>query len=112
LRHPRTRCVHAPYTQVVDLASERPGTVTFGLDDPAQARPSLQHAADSKYCLRCGTPYAYAAAYVGHLGDYRCPRCGHSRPALTVSARAVQLDGLEAAAFDLATPEGTRRVRI
>ena len=34
----------------------RPGSVTFGVDDPAQARPSLQHAADSKYCLRCGAP--------------------------------------------------------
>ena len=32
---------------------------------------SLQHAADSKYCVRCGAPYEYAAAYVGHLGDYR-----------------------------------------
>src|SRR6185312_7570510 len=77
--------------QVGDLATVRPGTTTFGLDDPAQARPSLQHAADSKYCLRCGTPYAYAAAYVGHLGDYRCPNCGHGRPSLLVSARAVQL---------------------
>ena len=35
---------------------------------------------DSKYCVRCGTPYVYAAAYVGHLGDYRCPHCGHARP--------------------------------
>jgi UDP-N-acetylmuramyl tripeptide synthase len=104
--------VNADDPQVGDLATERRGAVTFGLDDPAQARPSLQHAADSKYCLRCGTPYAYAAAYVGHLGDYRCPNCGHGRPALVLSARAVQLEGLEAASFDLATPEGTRRVRI
>jgi UDP-N-acetylmuramyl tripeptide synthase len=104
--------VNADDPQVGDLATERPGAVTFGLDDPAQARPSLQHAADSKYCLRCGTPYAYAAAYVGHLGDYRCPNCGHGRPALVLSARAVQLEGLEAASFDLAAPEGTRRVRI
>src|SRR5207244_6541548 len=42
--------------QVGDLARERPGSLTFGVDDPAQARPSLQHAADSKYCLRCGRP--------------------------------------------------------
>ena len=98
--------------QVGDLATERPAAVTFGLDDPSQARPSLQHAADSKYCLRCGTPYAYAAAYVGHLGDYRCPACGHGRPALGVVARNVSLEGLEAAAFDLVAPEGTRRVRI
>ena len=45
----------------------------FGVDDRARARPALQHAADSKYCVRCGRPYAYDAAYVGHLGDYRCP---------------------------------------
>jgi UDP-N-acetylmuramyl tripeptide synthase len=104
--------VNADDPQVGDLASERPGAVTFGVDDPAQARPSVQHAADSKYCLRCGTPYAYAAAYVGHLGDYRCPKCGHGRPPLVVTARAVELEGLEAASFDLVTPEGTRRVRI
>jgi UDP-N-acetylmuramyl tripeptide synthase len=104
--------LNADDPQVGDLASERPGAVTFGLDDHTQARPSLQHAADSKYCLRCGTPYAYAAAYVGHLGDYRCPSCGHGRPALVLSARSVELAGLEAASFDLVTPEGTRRVRM
>src|SRR5256884_4718712 len=73
---------------------------------------SLQHAADSKWCIRCGTPYVYAAAYVGHLGDYRCPACGHARPPLDVRAREIELAGLERAAFDLVTPEGTRRVEL
>jgi UDP-N-acetylmuramyl tripeptide synthase len=104
--------VNADDPQIADLAAGRHGAVTFGLDDPTQARPSLQHAADSKYCLRCGTPYAYAAAYVGHLGDYRCPACGHGRPALAIAARGITLEGLEAASFDLVTPEGTRRVRL
>ena len=58
---------------------------------PAQARPSLQHAADSKYCLRCGTPYDYAAAYVGHLGDYRCPPAATRVRRSTVAARAIEL---------------------
>ena len=86
--------------------------VVYGLDDPQVARPVLQHAADSKYCIRCGTPYDYAAAYVGHLGDYHCPNCGHARPPLEVSARNVELHGLEHAAFDLAAPEGTRRIEL
>src|SRR5579864_1742256 len=43
--------------------------VRYGIDDPRVARPALQHAADSKYCIRCGSPYIYEAAYVGHLGD-------------------------------------------
>jgi UDP-N-acetylmuramyl tripeptide synthase len=88
------------------------GSVFYGLDDPTVARPALQHAADSKYCVRCGTPYTYVAAYVGHLGDYRCPACGHERPALDVSARSIELEGLERAAFDLVTPEGSRRVEL
>jgi lipid II isoglutaminyl synthase (glutamine-hydrolysing) len=86
--------------------------VVYGLDDAAVARPSLQHASDSKYCIRCGTPYLYASAYVGHLGDYRCPNCGHARPPLEVVGRAVELEGLERASFDLVTPEGTRRIDL
>jgi lipid II isoglutaminyl synthase (glutamine-hydrolysing) len=94
------------------VGSLREDAVHYGLDDPAVARPALQHAADSKYCIRCGTPYLYAAAYVGHLGDYHCPNCGHARPALQVSARSIELEGLERAAFDLVTPEETRRVEL
>jgi UDP-N-acetylmuramyl tripeptide synthase len=84
----------------------------FGVDDPRVARSTLQHAADAKYCVRCGTPYDYAAAYVGHLGDYRCPACGHARPALDVAAREIELRGLDGAAFTLAAPEGTARVEL
>src|SRR6266536_2564002 len=97
--------------QVGELARARPGAVAFGLDDRRVARPSLQHAADSKYCVSCGTPYEYAAAYVGHLGDYRCPACGHARPALDVVARDIELAGLEHVSFSLVTPEGSQRVR-
>ncbi len=97
--------------QVGDLARGRRARI-FGLDDPRLARPALQHAADSKYCLRCGTPYDYAAAYVGHLGDYRCPNCGHARPELDVAARDIELHGLDGSAFTLTAPEGSARVNL
>ena len=97
--------------QVGDLAHGHKARV-FGLDDPRVARPALQHAADSKYCLRCGTPYDYAAAYVGHLGDYRCPNCGHARPPLDVTASEIELHGPDGAAFTLSAPEGTARVEL
>ncbi len=104
--------VNADDPLVGSLAAGHAQGVTFGVDDRAQARPDLQHAADSKYCVRCGTPYDYTAAYVGHLGDYLCPACGHSRPALDVAARRIELHGTDGAAFDLVTPEGTRRVEL
>src|SRR4051794_32079767 len=98
--------------QVGDLARGRADAIAFGVDDPRHGRPSLQHAADSKYCVRCGTPYVYGAAYVGHLGDYRCPACGHARPPLTVRATGIELHGLESVSFRLVLPEGTHDVRL
>jgi UDP-N-acetylmuramyl tripeptide synthase len=98
--------------QVAELARGRPHSLVFGIDDPAQSLPSLPHAADSKWCLVCGTAYEYAAVYVGHLGDYRCPNCGHARPPLDVAAREIELDGLESVSFELSGPAGRRRVRL
>ncbi len=66
--------------QLGELARARPGAVVFGLDDPRQARPSLQHAADSKYCVSCGTPYEYAA---------RVRRSPRRLPVSRVRARAT-----------------------
>jgi UDP-N-acetylmuramyl tripeptide synthase len=104
--------VNADDPLVAELADGRGNVLRFGVDDPRLARPALQHAADSKYCVRCGAPYHYAAAYVGHLGDYRCPACGHNRPPLDLAARSIDLQGLEATVFDLVTPAGTARVRL
>jgi len=98
--------------QVGDLARERSGSIVFGLDDPRHAVPELLHAADSKWCLRCGRPYEYAAAYVGHLGAYRCPTCGHARPELGVAARGIELRGLDGVDFSLETRGETRPVRL
>jgi lipid II isoglutaminyl synthase (glutamine-hydrolysing) len=97
---------------VASLVDGRPSAIRYGVDDPSIARASLQHAADSKYCIRCGTPYDYAAAYVGHLGDYRCPACDQHRPTLDLAARDIDAHGLDAISFTLVTPSGERRVRV
>jgi len=104
--------VNADDPLVGDLARARTGVIRFGVDDPQHARPALQHAADSKYCLRCGYPYTYDAAYVGHLGAYRCESCGHSRPPLDIAARQIELNGLDSSSFDLVTAGGTSRMRL
>src|SRR5262245_8188862 len=104
--------VNADDPILADLAAERAGALRFGIDDPKHARPTLQHAADSKYCLRCGAPYAYDAAYVGHLGAYRCESCGHARPPLDVWAQEIELNRIDASSFALVTPAGTARVQL
>jgi UDP-N-acetylmuramyl tripeptide synthase len=107
-----TLVVNADDPVVGDLAEGRARALRFGIDDPRHARPSLQHAADSKYCIRCGTPYVYATAYVGHLGDYSCPACGHARPRLDVAARDIEFRGLWASHFRLVTPRGDVDVEL
>ena len=97
---------------VAALAEGRGSTLLFGVDDPRRARTGLQHASDSKYCIRCGHPYRYDAAYVGHLGAYRCEACGHARPPLDVVAREIEPDGLDGVSFELHAPDGSLRVRL
>jgi lipid II isoglutaminyl synthase (glutamine-hydrolysing) len=111
---PRTAqlIVNGDDPQLAAIAAVREGSTSYGLDDPRVARQRVQHAADSTHCVRCGSPYEYAAAYVGHLGDYRCPACGHARPRLDVAGRNIELQGLERVEFDLVAPEGSRRVRL
>jgi UDP-N-acetylmuramyl tripeptide synthase len=89
-------------------ADERPrqGVLYFGIEDHSQALPELQHAFDAKHCRRCGHPYAYEAAFVGHLGHYSCPNCGAQRPHPEVAATKIELHGMEGSVSTVRTPGG------
>jgi len=107
----RTRFVlNADDPLIADLGREReggrPDAVYFGLDDEAQALPELQHAFDAKHCRRCGSPYAYERAFVGHLGHYSCSGCGATRPVPQVSAKRVELRGMSGSRIEVSTPAG------
>src|SRR5579863_10147321 len=76
---------------IADLGRDRENVIYFGVDDAALALPEMQHASDSKHCRRCGAAYRYDAVYLGHLGHYHCPNCGHHRPAPSVRAEQITL---------------------
>jgi UDP-N-acetylmuramyl tripeptide synthase len=84
----------------------RPGVTYFGIEDTSQALPELQHAHDAKHCRRCGAPYAYDRAFVGHLGHYTCPNCDADRPDPDVVATSIELRGLSGSRVSVRTPEG------
>ena len=94
--------------------AERPrqGVTYFGIDDHAQALPELQHAFDAKHCRRCGHPYAYEVAFVGHLGHYSCPNCGAQRPRPDVAATEIELLGMEGSRSTVRTPAGEIELRL
>jgi UDP-N-acetylmuramyl tripeptide synthase len=90
----------------------REGVLYFGIDDEAQALPELQHAFDAKRCRRCGHPYTYARAFVGHLGHYSCPSCGAQRPKPSVAATGIELHGMRGSSLEVQTPGGALAVEL
>ena len=90
----------------------RQGVTYFGIEDSSQALPGLQHAHDAKHCRRCGAPYAYERAFVGHLGHYTCPNCDADRPAPDVAATRIELDGMRGSRVQVATPDGQLELRL
>jgi UDP-N-acetylmuramyl tripeptide synthase len=97
---------------IADLGRGRSRVAYFGVEDDSQALPGMQHAADSKHCRNCGAAYAYEAIYLGHLGRYRCPRCGRERPAPDVAATSVTLDGMRGSRVTVRTPDGDLELRL
>jgi lipid II isoglutaminyl synthase (glutamine-hydrolysing) len=114
----RTRfALNADDPLIADLGRDaeenrREGVLYYGIDDPSQALPELQHAFDAKHCRRCGHPYAYERAFVGHLGHYSCPNCGASRPEPDVAATSIELRGMDGSRATLRTPAGELRLEL
>jgi lipid II isoglutaminyl synthase (glutamine-hydrolysing) len=117
-RDGRTRfALNADDPAIADLGRDakgraRAGVVYFGVEDASQALPELQHAFDAKHCRRCGHPYAYERAFVGHLGHYACPGCGASRPVPAVAATAIDLRGMDGSRVTVRTPQGELRLDL
>jgi lipid II isoglutaminyl synthase (glutamine-hydrolysing) len=105
-----TLVVAADDPLTASLAEGHLRLVRYGIDDPSVALAAAPHAADARFCVRCGHAYDYRAAYVGHLSDYACPACGNAREPLDLAARAIDLRGLDGTSFDLC--RGGERARV
>ena len=90
----------------------RRDTTFFGIEDESQALPELQHAFDAKHCRRCGAPYRYERAFVGHLGHYSCPNCQADRPTPDVYATGIELRGIEGSAFTVQSGDAELAIEL
>jgi UDP-N-acetylmuramyl tripeptide synthase len=104
--------LNADDSLIADLGRERENVLYFGVQDDSLALAGMAHAADAKHCRRCGAPYVFDVVYLGHLGHYHCPSCDQRRPAPTVMATGVTLQGVHAARFTLQTPAGVAEVAL
>jgi len=73
----------------------RATTVFYGIDDRSAGEAQVPHAADARFCPRCGAAFEFERVYAGHLGHYHCPTGDFRRPDADVAAARVEFDGLE-----------------
>jgi len=107
----------APDSTVVVLNADDPSVAAlkevargpvlyYGVDDPKAALSGPEHAADSRWCAACGSEYRYRMLFYGHIGHWRCPGCGQSRPQPDVRAQSIKLDPAGETALTLVAPQG------
>jgi UDP-N-acetylmuramyl tripeptide synthase len=66
--------------------------VYYGVEDVTASADSVEHASDFRNCLECGGELSYSATFYGHVGHWRCPSCGNTRPSPDVRLTRLELD--------------------
>jgi UDP-N-acetylmuramyl tripeptide synthase len=83
----------------------------FGVDDPDAVREEPDHASDFRVCLDCGSALSYATTYYGHVGHWRCPKCGNARPVPHVRLTSIE-ERDERLLLEAALPEGCLHLEL
>ncbi len=82
-------CLNADDSLSASLAGELPNKVLFyGVNTPIY-KTRVEEVSDAPYCIKCKSEYVYDFVTYGHLGGYRCPKCGYARPVPRVAVNKV-----------------------
>lgn len=95
-------CLNADCSLIASIPEHVPNPVVFfGINVPL-ADGDSRELSDASHCIHCKTEYEYDYHTYGHLGGFRCPKCGYSRPipqyavteisALDVDSSSVNMD--------------------
>lgn len=91
-----TLCLNADCSLTSSLAGDLPNRVVwFGIEQgaaPSRAKPEIS---DATHCIRCKTEYEYDYITYGHLGGFRCPKCGYHRQTPQVAVTKVLATGAD-----------------
>ena len=98
-----TLCLNADDSLCASLAEDVPNPVIFfGVNTPVY-KEQVHDVSDAPYCIHCKSEYVYDYITYGHLGGYRCPKCGYSRPVPDVAVTAVKSSDAECSAIEITT---------
>ena len=63
-------------------------------------------------CIRCGAPYEYDYRIYGHLGAFKCPKCGYHKPHMDVTVADIPVRGADSSVAKVVTAKSEHTVRI
>ena len=108
-----TLVLNADDPAVADLGRDLAARVVYyGLEDDRHASGAGAHIADSQFCRRCGARYVFSLAFYAHIGHYRCPACGHARPAPDVRLARLDLQGTAGSRLYISYPGGAIEIDL
>lgn len=82
-------CLNADCSLSATLADGLPNQVIWYGVETSIYRQRVDEVSDAPRCSVCGSEYVYAWQTYGHLGGFRCSKCGFSRPAADVAVTQV-----------------------
>lgn len=82
-------CLNADCSLSATLADELPNRVVWYGVETEIYRQRVEEVSDAPRCSVCGSEYVYAWQTYGHLGGFRCSKCGFSRPAADVAVTQI-----------------------
>ena len=90
-----TLCINADCSLIASIPEHVPNPVVrFGVNVPLGG-DDLTEISDAPHCIHCKTEYVYDYRTYGHLGAFRCPKCGYHREDPQVAVTAVQDLGVD-----------------
>ena len=102
-----TLCLNADCSLTASLAGSVPNKIVwFGVNVPIY-KETAHELSDAPYCIHCKTEYEYDYITYGHLGGFRCPKCGYHRQTPQVAVTKVLATGAAAVAHVVGIEEQT-----
>ena len=103
-------CLNADCSLTASLADDlKNEAVFFGIDPGACPSGEKSELSDAPHCIRCKTEYQYDFITYGHLGGFRCPKCGYARHAADYAVTDV-IEQRSAGTTAAVSIRGERRV--
>lgn len=105
-------CINADCSLSVSAAEDLDNTVIYYGVDTELYKDRVTEVSDASHCIHCMTEYEYDYMTYGHLGGFRCPKCGYCRPHTDISVTKVISQGTDTTDVELRVGDRTMQTRI